>query len=208
MFKDYGALTRNALGGRMNLWAAFEPRGAYLGCFTLDELHDFAQAQGFWVDCVKYTLVGQCVDELALAWRPNGLPAGDTVWSFTGFRVSPTREIGDTGEIEVCDPGEHHLWSIYGFHRDAEEWQVVHDAERGDVGEALARIVTLTGELIEYRDNTHAYANTRLADLPVLLAQRVHDEAGDDGARTDETNGHPLTALREEILAALEIRGM
>ena len=58
----------------------------------------------------------------------------------------------------------------------------------------------LTGELIEYRDLGHVYANTRLPDLVDLLAQRIADEAA------DSDTAHPLTELRDAISAALDLR--
>lgn len=147
-------------------------------------------------------------DESALAQKLNGLPSGTTVFDFTGFRVSPVHHTG--GNIEVCDPGHHVLWSVYGFHRDAQEWQIVHDALPGEIGEVLARIVDLTGELVEYRDLSHAYANTRLPDLVDLLAERIHDEIpGYKSAQDfceDDFDAHPLAELRESIFDAVEKR--
>ena len=90
-----------------------------------------------------------------------------------------------------------------------EEWQIVHDALSDDIGESLARIVDLTGELVEYRDLSHAYANTRLPDLVDLLSQRILDDMPDQGdaaARADDADTHPLTYLREQIRAAIEKR--
>ena len=82
------------------------------------------------------------------AWEPNGLPRGVTLSDFTGFCLSPVRET-DGESVSVCRPTEADFWSVYGFNRDAEEWQIVHDAERDDAGEALARIVDATGEQVE-----------------------------------------------------------
>ena len=131
-------------------------------------------------------------------WQPNGLPHGVTLSDFTGFCLSPVRETGHEG-VTVCHPAEADFWSVYGFNRDAEEWQIVHDAERDDAGEALARIVDATGEQVEYRDLDRAYANTRLPDLCELIAQRLADE----GAVPD----HPLAVIRDRIAAALDARG-
>lgn len=212
MFMHYTQLTRNVPGERaVRLWAAFAPHGAYLGSFTLDDLDAKAQGQHFWIDCVQYRAAGTCIDPAALAWRPNGLSKGMTVFDFDGFCLSPVRETEPgSGEIMVCVPDEAQFWSIYGLHKEHGEWQLVHDAEEGETGEVLARIVDLTGELIEYRDFERAYANTRLADLAELLSQRILDElpdTTDETARTDDADNHPLTALREEILAALKLRG-
>lgn len=171
MFHNFDGLTRND-GRWLNLWAAFDTTGKYLGTFTLDELRQKAAQDGKWVSAVQYRRAGQQIDENALAQNFNGLPSGTTIFDFTGFRVSPVRDMG--GSCEVCDPGEHDFWSVYGFHREAEEWQIVHDDTSGDIGETLARIVDLTGELIEYRDLSYAYANTRLLDLVDLLAERIH----------------------------------
>lgn len=200
---QFAGLTRNAEGRRVNLWAAYEPSGAYLGTYTLDDLMSLAQAQGFWIDRVRYRLAGERLDGEALAWRPNGLPDGDMLWDFMSFCVSPTREIGDSGEIEVCEPNERQMWSIYGCRCDLGEWQIVHDATWSDAGDCLARITDLTGALIEYRDAGRAYANTRLADLAELLAQRIEDETTAPG--TDPTL-HPLHELHAQIVAALQLR--
>ena len=206
MFRNYASLTRND-GRWLNLWAAFDVTGDYLGSFTLDQLRDKAQEAGKWISAVQYRRAGQRLDENALAQTFNGLPKGSTIFEFTGFRVSPVRDMG--GSIEVCDPGEHAFWSVYGFHRDAEKWQIVHDAPWGEIGETLARIVDLTGELVEYRDLSHAYANTRLPDLVDLLAQRILDEIpdqNDPAARMDDADAHPLEELRDLILFALDTR--
>ncbi|MCF3974825.1 hypothetical protein [Paracoccus salsus] len=171
------------------------------------ELREKAQVKAKWVSAVQYLAAGQRLDDAALAHDWNGLPSGTIILDFTGFRVSPVRDMG--GSIEVCDPGEHAFWSVYGFHREAQEWQIVHDALSDDIGESLARIVELTGELVEYRDLSHAYANTRLPDLVDLLAQRILDEIPDQdaaGARADDADTHPLSYLREQIRAAIEKR--
>ena len=207
MLRNFDDLTRNE-GRWLNLWGAFDVTGEYLGTFTLDELREKAQVKAKWVSAVQYLGAGQRIDDAALVHDWNGLPSGTCILDFTGFRVSPVRDMG--GSIEVCDPGEHAFWSVYGFHREAEEWQIVHDALSDDIGESLARIVDLTGELVEYRDLSHAYANTRLPDLVDLLAERIHDEIPgyDDPEhfREDDFDAHPLTYLREQILAAIEKR--
>ena len=207
MFRNFDDLTR-CEGRWLNLWAAFDVTGDYLGSFTLDQLRDKAQEAGKWISAVKYRRAGQRLDENALAQTFNGLPKGSTIFDFTGFRVSPVRDMG--GSVEVCDPGEHVCWSIYGFHAEAREWQIVHDATWGEIGEAAARIVDLTGELVEYRDLSHAYANTRLPDLVDLLAQRIHDEIPGydhpESFREDDFDAHPLAELRESIADALDLR--
>ncbi|AUH35631.1 hypothetical protein CUV01_18810 (plasmid) [Paracoccus tegillarcae] len=206
MFHNFDGLTRNE-GRWLNLWAAFDVTGDYLGTFTLDDLRAKAADAGKWVSAVRYRRAGQQIDQAALAQHFNGLPCGTTIFAFSGFRLSPVRDMG--GSIEVCDPGEHDFWSVYGFHRDAEEWQIVHDAPWGEIGETLARIVDLTGELVEYRDLSHAYANTRLPDLVDLLAQRILDEIPDQDdadARMDDADAHPLEELRDLILFALNAR--
>ncbi|WP_299913130.1 hypothetical protein [uncultured Paracoccus sp.] len=206
MFHNFDGLTRNE-GRWLNLWAAFDVTGEYLGTFTLDDLRAKASEAGKWISAVQYRRAGQQIDQAALGQSLNGLPRGTTIFDFTGFRVSPVRDMG--GSIEVCDPGDHGFWSVYGFHRDAEEWQIVHDAPWGEIGETLARIVDLTGELIEYRDLSHAYANTRLPDLVDLLAQRILDEIpdqNDPAARMDDADAHPLEELRDLILIALNAR--
>lgn len=212
MFRNFDDLTR-CEGRWLNLWAAFDVTGEYLGTFTLDQLRDKAQKAGKWISAVQYRRAGQRLDENALAQTFNGLPKGSTIFDFTGFRVSPVHHTGGTltGEnIEVCDPGQHVLWSVYGFHRQAQEWQIVHDALPGEIGEVLARIVDLTGELVEYRDLSHAYANTRLPDLVDLLAQRIHDEIPGydhpESFREDDFDAHPLAELRESIADALDLR--
>ena len=206
MFHNFDGLTRND-GRWLNLWAAFDVTGEYLGTFTLDDLRLKAAQAGKWVSAVQYRRAGQQIGESALAQNFNGLPSGATIFDFTGFRVSPAHNMG--GSIEVCDPGEHIFWSVYGFHREAEEWQIVHDATSAEIGEILARIVDLTGDLIEYRDLSHAYANTRLPDLVDLLAQRILDEIPDQDdteARMDDADAHPLEELRDLILFALNAR--
>ncbi|WP_299846482.1 hypothetical protein, partial [uncultured Paracoccus sp.] len=178
------------------------------GTFTLDELRSKAEEDGAWITAHSYLCAGQRLDEAALSQVFNGLPSDTTIFDFSGFRVSPVRDMG--GSIEVCEPGEHCFWSVYGFHRSVEEWQIVHDAEDGEIGEVLAHIVELTGELVEYRDLCHGYANTRLPDLVDLLAERIHDEIPgyDDPAdfREDDFDAHPLAELREQIAAALDAR--
>lgn len=70
-------------------------------------------------------------------------------------------------------------------------------------------MVELTGHLVEYRDAGKAYANTRLADLPEMIGQRILDEVPDQddpAARADDTDAHPLTDLRERILEAIQRR--
>lgn len=113
------------------------------------------------------------------AWEPNGLPRGVTLSDFTGFCLSPVRETESDG-VSVCRPHEAGFWSVYGFHRDAEEWQIVHDADACDMGEALARIVDATGHRVEYRDLDRAYANTTLSGLSALLKQRIEELEADD----------------------------
>ena len=212
MFHNFDGLTRND-GRWLNLWAAFDITGEYLGTFTMDDLRAKAAQAGKWASAVQYRRAGQKIDESALAQGFNGLPSGVTIFDFTGFRVSPVHHTGGaltSGNIEVCDPCERVLWSVYGFHRDAEEWQIVHDVVDGEIGEILARIVDLTGEMVEYRDLSHAYANTRLPDLVDLLAERIHDEIPgyDDPAdfREDDFEAHPLSELRDGILTALDLR--
>ena len=79
-----------------------------------------------------------------------------------------------------------------------------------DIGHAPAKVEVIGGDLIEYRDLSHAYANTRLPDLVDLLAERIHDEIPgyDDPAdfREDDFEAHPLAELRDGILAALDLR--
>jgi hypothetical protein len=133
------------------------------------------------------------------AWEPNGLPRGLTLSDFDGFCLSPVRETGD-GDVTVCRPHEADFWSVYGFHRDAEEWQIVHDAEARDMGEALARIAEITFQRIEYRDPDHAYANTTLLDLSALLRKRIEEIAADD------PHWIPLHDLRQNIDLALLAR--
>lgn len=207
MLCRFDRLTR-AEGRLLKLWGAFDATGVYLGTFTLDDLRLKAEEDGAWMSAQKYLCAGQRLDEAALSQSFNGLPSGTTIFDFTGFRVSPVRDM--VGSIEVCEPGEHGFWSVYGFHRSVEEWQIVHDAEDGEIGEVLARIVELTGELVEYRDLCHGYANTRLSDLVDLLAERIHDEIPgyDDPAnfREDDFDAHPLAELREQIAAALDAR--
>lgn len=206
MLRNFDNLTRNE-GNWLNLWAAFDVTGEYLGCFTLDQLRDKAREAGKWTAAVQYRSAGQRIDENALAQKFNGLPSGVTIFDFSGFCVSPVRDMG--GSVEVCDPGERGFWSIYGCDRDTGEWQIVHDALSNDIGETLARIVEMTGELVEYRDLDHAYANSRLCDLVDLLAQRILDDVPDQGdaaARADDADAHPLTELREQIRAALDKR--
>lgn len=212
MFHQLSALTRNVKGDRfVRLWAAYELDGAYLGTFTLADLQAKAQGQFFWTARVHYRAVGTCINPEALSWHPNGLTKGVTAFDFDGFCLSPVRETeSDSGEIVRCAPDEAQFWSIYGFHSADHEWQIVHDAEAAEIGEALARLVDLTGHLIEYRDESRAYANIRLADLPELLSQRILDqlpEDSDPARRMDDADNHPLTELRESILAALDLRG-
>lgn len=209
-FKNYSDLTRGD-GRWITLWAAFDVTGEYLGTFTLDELRAQAADASKWVGAVQYRSVGQRIDDKALSSQFNGLFGSETPFSFDGFRISPVRHEprGSGSSVEVCAAAEHEFWSIYGFHRASREWLIVHDCEDGEEGEMLARLVDLTGHLIEYRDTDHAYANTRLVDLPVLLAERIHDEIpdlGEENARLDDSDTHPLTPLRESILAALAAR--
>ncbi|AUH66918.1 hypothetical protein [Paracoccus zhejiangensis] len=154
MIRNFDTLARNE-GRWLNLWAAFDVTGEYLGTFTLDELRLKAEEAGKWMSAGQYRRAGQRLDEAALAQSFNGFCAGMTIFDFSGFRVSPVRDMG--GSIEVCDPGGHAFWSIYGFDREAMEWLIVHDAQPGEIGEILARIVDLTGELVEYRDLGRAY---------------------------------------------------
>ena len=93
MFRNYASLTRND-GRWLNLWAAFDVTGDYLGSFTLDQLRDKAQEAGKWISAVQYRRAGQRLDENALAQTFNGLPKGSTIFDFTGFRVSPVRDMG------------------------------------------------------------------------------------------------------------------
>lgn len=134
----------------------------------------------------------------ALAWEPNGLPCGVTLSDFDGFCLSPVCETEGDG-VSVCRPQEATFWSVYGFHEEAQEWQIVHDADARDMGEALARIAEITLHRIEYRDPDRAYANTSLPALCALIAQRLADEQ----AAPD----HPLAVVRSGIAAALEARG-
>lgn len=204
MFHQLSALTRNVKGDRfVRLWAAYELDGAYLGTFTLAELQAKAQGQFFWTARVHYRAAGTCLNPDALGWRPNGLPKGVTAFDFDGFSLSPVRQTEpESGEIERCSPVTAQFWSIYGFHSADHEWQIVHDAPAAEIGDALGRLVDLTGHLIEYRDEERAYANTRLVDLAELLAQRILEEMPENDAPA-----HPLTELRKSILAALDLRG-
>ena len=135
------------------------------------------------------------MNEPGPAWEPNGLPRDTTLADFTGFCLSPVRETDGEG-VSVCRPTEADFWSVYGFHRDAGEWQIVHDAARHEIAAALIRIGEATGERIEYRDPDHAYADTRLPDLCELIAQRLADEQA--------TPDHPLALIRAGIVAALD----
>lgn len=134
-----------------------------------------------------------------LAWEPNGLPRGVTLSDFDGFCLSPVRETEADG-VTVCRPQDADFWSVYGFHREAQEWQIVHDALARDMGEALARIAELTLHRIEYRDPDHAYANTTLHGLSVLLKQRMEELEADD------PHWIPLHELRHHIELALLAR--
>lgn len=201
MLMAFSQLTRKREPGRMvALYAAFEAGGAYIGTFTLDDLHRRAQAQAFWINRTRYLPAGCRLDEAALEWHPNGFAAGMTLFDFDGFRLSPVRERKEDDCVETCQPGQCHFWAIYGFHRQAQEWQLVHDAQEGEAGEALARIVDLTGDLVEYRDDARAYANTRLADLPRMIADRLSDSDCSAGDRI------ALSLLRDQIAAALAAR--
>ncbi|MDT1064186.1 hypothetical protein RM190_20150 [Paracoccus sp. CPCC 101403] len=208
---NFSDLTRND-GRWLNLWAAFDVTAEYLGTFTLDELRGKAAADGKWISAIQYRRAGQRIDDATLTITLNGLSRGGSPFDFTGFRISPVRNESDDPDctrIEVCEPGEHRFWLVYGYHAEAQEWWIVHDCEAGEEGEVLARLVDLTGHLVEYRDGGKAYANTRLADLPVILADRIHDEIprqDQPEARTDDFDNHPLIALRESILDALERR--
>lgn len=209
--RNYPDLTRGE-GRWLNLWAAFDVTAEYLGTFTLDQLQEKASREGKWISAVQYRRAGQRIDETALATRFNGLCKGESPFDFTGFRISPVRNESDDPEctcFEVCEPGEQAFWSVYGFHAEAREWLLVHDCEAGEEGEILARLVDLTGHLVEYRDAGKAYANTRLADLPEIIGQRILDEVPDQddpAARADDADAHPLTDLRERILEAIQRR--
>lgn len=135
----------------------------------------------------------------ALDWSPNGLPRGDKLADFTGFCLSPTRQ-AEHDQMEVCMPAEAEQWSIYGFHADAEEWQIVHDADLKSVGETLARIHDATGARIEYRDTGRAYADTTLAGLYLMVSQRVQDEPW------PSLTWERLQSLRMQIEAAISVR--
>lgn len=135
----------------------------------------------------------------AIAWEPNGLPRGVTLSDFDGFCLSPVRETEGDG-VTVCRPQDAGFWSVYGFHMEAQEWQIVHDADARDMGEALARIVEATFQRIEYRDPDHAYANTTLPALSALLKQRI------DALEADDPRWIPLHELRQHIELALLAR--
>ena len=135
----------------------------------------------------------------AIAWEPNGLPRGVTLSDFDGFCLSPVRKTGD-GDVTVCCPHEAGFWSVYGFHREVQEWQIVHDADARDMGEALARIAEATLHRIEYRDADRSYANTTLLGLSEMLKKRMEEIAADD------PHWIPLHELRQHIDLALLAR--
>ena len=112
-------------------------------------------------------------------WHPNRLPENYTLADFTGFRLSPVHEHPDYGMI-VCLPHEADFWSVYGFHGEAQEWQIVHDATAQDIGEALVRIEKATGNRIEYSDPTRAFSNTTLLRLSLLFGKWIEELDADD----------------------------
>lgn len=206
MLCNYPALTRND-GHWLIQWGAWDVSfDKYLGTFTLDEIREKAREDRAWVSVIQYQRVGTRLDKTARVQAFNGLAGRDTILDFYGFYVAPVR-IAD-GRAEICIPGEHTVWSIYGWYRDEEndraDWMLVHDADDDDLAEKLAEITDLMGDMVEYRDLDHAYTNTSLAALADLIAARILDEEPED-ARLDDADNHPLTELREQILAAIEI---
>lgn len=206
MLCNYPALTRND-GHWLIQWGAWDVSfDKYLGTFTLDEIREKAREDRAWVSVIQYQRAGTRLDKTARVRAFNGLAGRDTILDFYGFYVAPVRIADDRAEI--CNPGEHTVWSIYGWYRDEEndraDWMLVHDADDDDLAEKLAEITDLMGDMVEYRDLDHAYANTSLAALADLIAARILDEEPED-ARLDDADNHPLTELREQILAAIEI---
>lgn len=127
------------------------------------------------------------------------MPEDDTLADFTGFRLSPVHEHPDYGMI-VCLPHEAEFWSVYGFHRGAQEWQTVHDATAQDMGEALVRIEKTTGSRIEYRDPTRAFPNTTLLCLSILFGKWIEE------LDADNPRWIPVHAIRNAIDLALKAR--
>ena len=207
MLCNYSALTRNE-GRWLIQWAAWDAGfDKYLGTFTLDEIRKKVRKDRAWASIIQYQRAGTRLDDTARVRDFNGLAGRDTILDFHGFRIAPVR-ITD-GQAEMCMPGEHTVWSIYGWHRDEENdcagWMLVHDADAGnDLAGKLAEITDLMGDAIEYRDLEHAYANTGLATLADLIAARILDEEP-EGARPDDATRHPLAELREQVLAAIAI---
>ena len=197
MLRNYSDLTRNE-GRWIIFWAAVDScTKKYLGAFTRDEIRQKAQQDRSWISVYQYRRAWTRLDETRPLQGFNGLTAGTTIHDFTGFCLSPVHESAN-GDVTVCCPEEAGFWSVYGFHRNAEEWQLVHDCGAHDTGEVLARIEDATGERIEYRDADRSYANTTLTGLRELFWQRLADER----AAPD----HPLAVIRDQIAAALEAR--
>ncbi|SFA58413.1 hypothetical protein SAMN04487972_12043 [Paracoccus halophilus] len=73
MFHNFDGLTRND-GRWLNLWAAFDVTGEYLGTFTLDDLRAKAADAGKWISAVQYRRAGQQIDQAA----PVGDDPGQT----------------------------------------------------------------------------------------------------------------------------------
>jgi len=206
MLCNYSALWRNE-GRWLIQWAAWDVQlDKYLGTFTTDEIREKAATDPAWVSIIQYQRSGTRLDRTERVRAFNGLAGKDTILDFHGFVVSPVRI--EDGQAEVCRPGEHSVWSIYGWYQDEENdhsgWLLVHDDEGGDLGRKLAEITDLTHARVEYRDPDHACANTTLEALSELLAARILDETSEAG-RLDGACNHPLTGLREQVLAAIEI---
>lgn len=207
MLCNYSTLWRND-GRWLIQWAAWDVQlDEYLGTFTTDEIREKAATDPAWVSIIQYQRTGTCLDRTGRVRAFNGLAGKDTILDFHGFVVSPVRI--EDGQAEVCRPGEHTVWSIYGWYQDEENdrsgWLLVHDDEGGDLGRKLAEIIDLTGARVEYRDPDHACANTTLEALSELLAARILDEVL-DGAASDRTGDHPLSELRKHVREAIEIR--
>lgn len=135
----------------------------------------------------------------------NGLCEGDSIFGFSAFAVSPVLVDPNEGVCQ-CSPSAAEFFAIYG-HGNM-EWNVVHDCHADDAGRAIVQLCRQTGKTIRYRDNAQYSPDGTPADLCDYMTSRIHDEipSYDDpeSFREDDFDNHPLAALREQLVEALE----
>ncbi|WP_054006264.1 hypothetical protein [Cypionkella psychrotolerans] len=133
----------------------------------------------------------------------------DHLAEFEAFALCPVRTEHDFyGEhMEKTTICGAEIWSIYG--RSGLEWRLIHDStDEHSAGTALVQIIAMTGKSVSFQASDYCTAETSLPALADILTSKIHDEIPGydepDEFKSDDFDNHPLAAIREDLVAALD----